>query len=76
MKDGYALCVSCGKEPEKSIKISDKEPPSETTLEILEQKMAALSNELKEEKDHQKQQQILNSINSLVEIIEKLKKSQ
>ena len=25
MKDGYALCVSCGKEPEKSIKISDKE---------------------------------------------------
>ena len=75
MKDGHALCISCGKEPEKS-KVSTPESPSKSSLEILEQKMATLSNDLKEEKDPQKQQQILNSIKSVVELIEKLKKLQ
>ena len=74
MKDGHALCVSCGKEPEQSIKNSEKK--SESSLEILEQKLESLSKDLKEEKDPQKQQPILDSINSLVELIEKLKKLQ
>ena len=78
MKDGYALCVNCGKEPEiKKIetKSNTKEVSTDgkSTLSILEKKLENLSKELEEEKDHEKQQQILKSINSLVEIIGKLK---
>lgn len=75
MKDGHALCVNCGKEPEiKKIEVESKiEQKTESTLSILEQKLQYLSKELEEEKDHEKQQQILKSINSLVEIIGKLK---
>ena len=75
MKDGHAFCVSCGREPEQS-KISSNESKSESSLEILEQKLATLSKELKDEKEPQKQQEILKSINSLIELIEKLKKLQ
>ena len=78
MKDGYALCVNCGKEPE--IKKIETEPKTKvesldgkSTLSILEKKLENLSKELDAEKDHEKQQQILKSINSLVEIIGKLK---
>ncbi len=75
MKDGYALCVNCGKEPE----ITQTEPEltkvqnTESTQSILENKLQNLSKELEKEKDHEKQQQILKSINSLVEILAKLK---
>lgn len=81
MKDGNALCINCGKEPEMKKIVSEsktnesnsnqKEPKS--TLNILEQKLQNLSKELEEEKNHEKQQLILKSINSLVEIISKLK---
>ena len=80
MNDGHALCVNCGKEPEvKKIESQSKTNESKKTqktksaIGILEQKLQNLSNELEEEKDHEKQQQILKSINSLVEIIGKLK---
>ena len=83
IKDGHALCVSCGKEPEiKETKSASKIPEYEeiqktrSTLNVLEQKLENLSQELDEEKDHEKQQQILKSINSLVEIIAKLKKEE
>jgi len=75
MKDGYALCVNCGKEPE----ITQTEPEltkvqnTESAQTILEMKLQNLSKELEKEKDHEKQQQILKSINSLVEILAKLK---
>jgi len=83
IKDGHALCVNCGKEPE----IKETNPASKTseyeeiqntrsTLNVLEQKLENLSKDLDEEKDHEKQQQILKSINSLVEIIAKLKKQE
>jgi UPF0148 protein len=74
MKDGHALCVSCGKEPQ--IKENDIKPEvekTESTLNILEKKLGKLSKELEAEKNHEKQQEILKSINSLVEIIKKLK---
>ena len=81
MKDGHALCVNCGKEPEiKKIEPESKTSESgisqktESTLSILEQKLQHLSKELESETDHEKQHQILKSINSLVEIIAKLKK--
>ncbi len=75
MKDGHALCVNCGKEPEitKMEPESTKVQKTDSTLNILEQKLQNLSKELEAEKDHEKQQQILKSINSLVEILAKLK---
>jgi len=74
MKDGHALCVNCGKEPE--IKENDIKPEtkkSESILVVLEKKLEKLSQELEQEKNHKNQQEILKSINSLVEIIKKLK---
>ena len=44
------------------------------TLEILEKKLDTLSKDLEKELDHGKQQSILKTINSLVEILEKMKK--
>jgi len=78
MKNGHALCISCGREPEK------KEIPNEKTQqgtnssleEILEKKIEYLSKELEQENDHEKQQLILKSINLLLETMEKMKKGQ
>jgi UPF0148 protein len=78
MKNGRALCISCGREPEK------KEIPNEKTQqgtnssleEILEKKIEHLSKELEQENDHEKQQLILKSINLLLETMEKMKKGQ
>ncbi len=78
MKDGHALCISCGREPEKKqipqkdIQQSKKSPLEET----LDKKMLDLSKELEQEKDHEKQQKILKSINSVLETIEKIKGKQ
>ena len=80
MKDGNALCVNCGKEPDKS-KIDqdirsenlDHEKPS-SVLISLKNKLEEVTKELESEKDHEKQQQILKSINSLIETIAKLEK--
>ena len=78
MKDGHALCISCGREPEKKqipqkdIQQSKKSPLEET----LGKKMLDLSKELEQEKDHEKQQKILKSINSVLETIEKIKGKQ
>jgi UPF0148 protein len=80
MKDGYALCVNCGKEPEIAISndvISheeDSNPQKLDSSKILEKKLEKLSHDLENEGDHAKQQEILKSINSIVEILGKLKK--
>ena len=77
MKDGNALCVNCGKKPkENHEKIeSNKETEDDSTaLMKLERKLEKLTDELSEESNHEKQELILRSINSLVEIIKKLKK--
>jgi len=75
MKDGLALCVSCGKKPKNGQKIesNSNEPKNNTTLTILENKLKVLSKELENENDPPKQQDILKSINSLIDVIEKLK---
>ena len=77
IKDGNALCISCGKEPDKnklaqtdSIK---QEPPQRNLIESLNKKLEQLTAELESEADHEKQQQILKSINSLIDTIQKLK---
>jgi len=78
MKDGHALCISCGREPEKKqvpkekIQQSKKSPLEET----LDKKMKDLVMELEQENDHEKQQKILKSINLVLETIEKVQDKQ
>ena len=75
MKDGSALCINCGREQKNEIKKEKVEnTESNSTLETLEKKLDLLSKELEKESDHEKQQNILKSINSLVEILEKMRK--
>jgi|TARA_B110000263_G_scaffold91659_1_gene80161 UPF0148 protein len=73
MKDGNALCINCGSEPEQK-QIEPKSPTSDpSTVEKLEKKLSELTDELSNEKSHDKQQSILKSINLLIETIEKAK---
>lgn len=76
MKDGYALCISCGREPEnKKIDVEIEQKTEKTTLETtLEKKIAELTMELECEKNLEKQGKILSAINSLLETMKKTKK--
>jgi UPF0148 protein len=75
MKEGQAFCVNCGREPEKRvIQKQDNIAQKSSLLEILERKLEVLSNELEHESDHEKQQIILKSINSIIEAVDKIKK--
>ena len=78
MKEGQALCISCGREPmKKNIPTEKVTQNSESTLEkTLNKKLDMLSKELEMEKDPEKQQQILKSINTILETIEKVKNKQ
>ena len=74
MKDGHALCVNCGKEPEeKPVKIQRKKEDSTSTLQTLEKKLEKLSNQLEKEDEPAKQQELIKSIDLLIDIIAKLK---
>ena len=74
MKDGHALCINCGKEPEqKPTKTQTKEKKSISTLKTLEQKLEKLSIQLEKENKPAKQQELIKSIDSLIDIIAKLK---
>lgn len=83
MKDGNALCINCGKTPDKQklseIKLgSEKQATSDqktsSFVDSLNKKLEQLTKELESETDYEKQQQILKSINSLIETIQKLRK--
>ena len=74
MKDGHALCVSCGKEPEdKPVKTQDEEKDSTSTLKTLEKKLEKLSSQLETEEEPTKQQELIKSIDLLINLIAKLK---
>jgi len=74
MKEGKAFCVSCGREPEKrNIPQQDNKMQKSSLIDTLEKKLEVLSKELEQESDHEKQQTILKSINSLIEAINKVK---
>ncbi len=77
MKEGQALCIGCGRKPEKrEIPIEDPTQESTSIEKTLEKKMESLTKELEQEKDHEKQQNILKTINSLLETIGKVKGKQ
>ena len=74
MKDGHALCINCGKEPEeKKVKIQNKEKDSTSTLKTLEKKLEKLSSQLEKEENPSKQQELIKSIDLLINLITKLK---
>jgi len=74
MIDGHALCVNCGREPEqKPTKTQTKEKKSISTLKTLEQKLEKLSTQLEREDQPAKQQELIKSIDLLINIIAKLK---
>jgi len=76
MKDGYALCISCGREPEKKDIPKEKTKQSTPLEETLQKKIVSLSKELEQENNHKNQKEILKSINMLLETIEKIKNGQ
>ena len=78
MKEGHALCIGCGREPEKKeIPVKDEQQTEKTGLEFtLWKKLSELSKELEQETNHEKQQEILRSINSLIETMEMVKSKQ
>ncbi|MGI0055869.1 MAG: Sjogren's syndrome/scleroderma autoantigen 1 family protein [Nitrosarchaeum sp.] len=78
MKEGHALCIGCGREPEKKeIPVKDEQQTEKTGLEFtLWKKLSELSKELEQETNHEKQQEILRSINSLIETMERVKSKQ
>ena len=73
MKDGNALCVSCGKGPDSKIEVKDVELKEDTPIKQLEEKLQNMAKALSNEKDLKKQQEMLKSINLLIETISKLK---
>ena len=73
MKNGNALCVSCGKSPDEKIEKHSQRGTDESPLKTLERKLQSMTNELSKEKEPKKQQTILKSINLLIDTISKLK---
>lgn len=78
MKEGFALCISCGREPEKKeiAKKENQQVKRSSIEEILGKKMESLSKELEQESNYEKQQEILKTINSVLETLEKMKNKQ
>ena len=74
MKDGNALCINCGKEPDqKPIKKQTRVKKSASPLSARERKLEKLSHQLEKENNPKKQQELIKSIDSLIGIIAKLK---
>ena len=73
MKNGDALCVSCGKTPDKENDVTDDKKKDDSSISQLEEKLQNMTNELVKEKDLKKQQEMLKSINLLIDTISKLK---
>ena len=73
MKEGQALCTKCGRKPEKrEITVEEKEEKT-PLIDTLEKKLEELSKELEQEMNHDKQQNILKSINAILEMKDKIK---
>ena len=74
MKNGDALCVGCGKSPDKELEKNVSEPQNGSPIKKMEEKLQNMTDELSNEKDPEKQQNMLKSINLLIDTISKLKK--
>ena len=75
MKNGSALCVSCGREAKEERTesvLTTTEKSGGGTIDNLDKKLHDLTVELQSEKDLGKQKQILQAINEIIAIKEKL----
>ena len=74
MKNGSALCVSCGREAkeERVESVLTKTEKSGSVIDNLDKKLQDLTVELQSEKDLEKQKQILQTMNEIIAIKEKL----
>jgi len=74
IKDGNALCINCGKEPDqKQIKKLTRERKSTGVQNTLEKKLEKLSKQLENEDKPAVQQELIKSIDGLLAVIAKLK---
>ena len=77
MKDGSALCVTCGKEAKEekveSILSKTEQKTESSSIDNLDRKIKELTEDLQKEKDYEKQKQILYAINEIIAIKEKLR---
>ena len=74
IKDGNALCINCGKEPDqKQIKKLTRERKSTGVQNTLEKKLEKLSKQLENEDKPTIQQELIKSIDGLLAVIAKLK---
>ena len=90
LKDGYALCVSCGQEPERTeapdaapstgARGADHPRPGEAgqdpgrVADMLEEKLVALSEELASETDREKEIKILDSMEAVLSALQKARR--
>ena len=78
MDDGNALCVTCGKEAKKeqieTVLPKTEQKSENIAIDNLDQKIKDLAEELRKEKDFEKQKQILHAMNEIIAIKEKLGK--
>ena len=74
IKNGNALCISCGKSPDNELEKQNQEVKDKPLIKKLELKLQNMTDELSKEKDPEKQQNILKSINLLIDTISKLEK--
>ena len=75
MKEGQALCTKCGRKPEERKTTIEKKGEKEVNplKNTLDKKLEQLTKELEQEMNHEKQQAILKSINSVLEMKDKIK---
>lgn len=74
IKDGNALCIDCGKEPKQETENIPNNHESTSTLKIMQDKLEKLSKQLEKEEDPAKQQELIKTIDSLINVIDKLNK--
>ena len=72
----YQLIEYGHEEKRESIQQKSEQIQKSSLEEILDKKITSLSKELEQEKDHEKQQEILKSINSALDAIQKIKDKQ
>jgi UPF0148 protein len=73
MRNGNALCISCGKSPDTELEKNNEDTEIISSIKKLENKLDIMTDELSKEKDPEKQQSILKTINLLIDTISKLK---
>jgi len=72
MKNGNALCVSCGRQAKDEVQTPVTIQTPGSAIDNLDQKLKDLTVELQSEKDFEKQKQILQTMNEILTIKEKL----